>query len=310
MQATETDFAYPQSTDQVERQVDGIAGGIMDLLDNPDPNSSGEAIAKDVTDTTTVVKDTTEPEPPVETPSKVTLKWQGQEREVTQEELLALAQQGFDYTKKTQSLAEERDQLAPYVGFIKAVQSDPAKAQLIAAILAGQQPQPTPEKKFDDPIEQLKWETKQEAVAEIRRELQQNIAPLQRQQALNEVRMQVQSDPDYQVVHNSIIDLVKSQPPTVQRMLYMQLDQNPQAYLEAFQHFKSKLSKPPETPIPAKRETKAPILEAGGISPPDGLEARDKRQRIDKQKAKALRSGDPTEIGEWLRTSGAIDHLY
>jgi hypothetical protein len=308
MEAKETDVNFPQSSDQVEAKVDGIAGGIMDLLDNPDPNSSGEAEAKKAEPET----GTTEPETGTEEseePTKYTIKWQGQEKEVTQDELLDLAQKGFDYTKKTQTLAEERDQLSPYIGLANKIKNDPFLANQIAALMSGQTPQPKVEPKFDDPIDQLKHEMKQETIAELRKEMAQNMVPLQRQQALNQVKMQVQSDPDYKTVHSQIIEMVKSQPPALQKTMYLQLDQDPTAYLEVFQHYKNNLSKPSK-PEPVKKETKAPILESGGVSAPSVIVSKEKQERISKQKAKAMRSGDNTEIAAWLQSSGALEHLY
>lgn len=303
MEAKEIDFPYVQSKDQVEGQLNALAGGIMDLVDVPDPNHSATVEPKEEAVEEPVEEPTPEPEPE----DKYKIKWQGQEREVTQAELLDLAQKGFDYTQKTQALAQERDQLAGLAGLQKLLQSDPVKARKIAEVIAGTtQPEP---KKFEDPIDQLKWETKQEALAEIRQELQQTAAPLYHQQMLNEVRMQVQADPDYQAVHGQIIEMVKGQPPALQAAMYRQLDQNPQVYMEAFQHFKAKLKEAPAKPTPVKRETKAPIVESGGLARPE-VQSKERTAQLSKQKAQALRSGDPMEVAKWLQSSGAIEHLY
>jgi hypothetical protein len=317
MQATETDIEYPQSSDQVDGQVDGIAGGIMDLLDDPNPNASGIVKAKPAEPEVVPEKGAVVPEEGADEPDepdKYTIRWQGQDKEVTQAELLDLAQKGFDYTQKTQALAQERDNLAPMQGLATLLKSDPIKAAQIAAILSGQAPQAQPTKQtFDDPIEQLKHEMKNEALTELRREMQQNLAPMQRQQVLNQVKMQVQSDPDFQEIHAQIIEMVKAQPPSIQKTLYLQLDQDPSAYLETFQHLKDKRSQKPETkepPKPVKKESRAPILEAGGVEAPQGIESKAKTERISKLKVKALREGNPTAIADWLKASGAIDHLY
>jgi len=312
----ESDFEAPQSSDLVDSQVDGLAGGIMDLLDDPDPDSSGTAVVKPEPEP--VVEEVTEPEVPEAKPEepetdKYVIKWQGEDKEVTRAELLDLAQKGFDYTQKTQKLAQERDELSPYVGLVQKIKSDPELANLIATKLSGQQaPQAQAKPTFDDPVEQLKWETKQEVMAEVRKEMQQNITPLARQSALDRVRMTVQADPDYQVVQKAIIDMVKSQPPSVQKTLFLQLDQDPQAYLETFNHYKNSMAKKTEIikPSPVKKETHAPVLESGGVSPPDGIQAKEKAARLSKQKAKALRNGDNLELADWLVNSGAIDHLY
>lgn len=315
MEAHETDVNFPQSSDQVDGQVDGIANGIMDMLDDTNPDSSGVVESRESTADEKEVE--TKDETPAETdetseePEKYTIKWQGQEKEVTQDELLDLAQKGFDYTKKTQDLATERDNLAPYVGLANQIKSNPILASQIAALISGQQqatPQAQESPKFDDPIEQLKWETKQEALAEFEKKLM----PMQRMQVINNVRAEVQRDPDYQAIHAQIIDMVKSQPPSIQKTLYLQLDQDPQAYLEAFQHFKQQkaTTQPTETPKPVKKETHAPLLESSGNSAPDAVGKKAQQEKISKMKAKALRSGDPMEVSKWLAASGALDHLY
>jgi hypothetical protein len=221
-------------------------------------------------------------------------------------------------------LAEERDQLAPFMGLAQRIQSDPVFASTIAAYLQGQAPpqarqQVKPQPQFADPIEQLKWETKQEAIAELRQEMQQHLQPMQRLQVLNSVKAEIQRDPDYGKVHQAIVDMVASQPPLLQKSLYLQLDQDPQSYMEAFQYHKQRLlssgeqqqEAPPEPPkTPVKKQTKAPILDGGGVAPPTDTATKEKQVRLSKQKANALRSGDPMAIADWLQSSGAIDHLY
>lgn len=321
MEANEVDVNYPQPTGQEDGTVGSIANGIMDMLDNTAPNDSGVVEPKPAETSASTEEDGKDEVPSSEStvePDKYIIKWQGQDKEVSRDELINLAQQGFDYTQKTQALADERNQLAPIQGLATIIQNDPVKAAQIAAIISGQAPQTQQEAAptkptFDDPIEQLKWETKQEALAEIRKEMSAQIAPMQRMQVLNQVKQQIQADPDYPVVHQAIIDMVKAQPPAIQKTMYLQLDQDPVAYMDAFQfHKKNLATKKTNTtpPTPVKKETRAPILESGGVSPPDGIEAKAKQERISKQKAKALRSGDPTEIANWLKSSGAIDHLY
>uniref|UniRef100_A0A6M3XW20 Uncharacterized protein n=2 Tax=viral metagenome TaxID=1070528 RepID=A0A6M3XW20_9ZZZZ len=343
MQATETDFEFVQPQEIVDGQLDGIAGGIMDLMEDPDPNSSGAAVSKPATEVETEKEETEEetPEKPAgEEPDTYTIKWQGQDKEVTQEELMNLAQQGFDYTQKTQALAQERDQLAGVQGLATLLRSDPVKAAQIAAIISGQTPQKEPEKpQFDDPIEQLKWETKQEVLADFRKEMQQNIGPLHRQSALSQIKAQIQTDPDYQEVHGAIMGQVMALPGadelavafrearrmgqlspdlsnvrnSLAKNVYLQLDQDPATYMEMFQHFKTKKAtalEPVTTAKVVKKETKAPFLDTGGVASVEGVVGKERTQRLTKQKASALRSGDPLAIADWLQDSGAINHLY
>lgn len=302
MEATETDVEVPQPTSQEDGSVDGIAEGIMNLLDG-DPNV-GEAAQP------SKPKEEAQPEAEEEPEqgTKFTIKWQGQEKEVTQDELFDLAQKGFDYTRKTQTLAEERNRLAPYEGLANLIKSDPAKANKIAAILAGSQEAPPPTPQFEDPIEQLKFETVQKAKAEIRQEMAASLAPLHQQQVINQVKADIQRDPEYPVIHEKIMNMVKSLPPALRQDTFNRLNYDVKAYLETYQQFKE--TKAPTETKPVKKETRAPILESGGVSAPDGVESKAKAERITKMKAKALRSGDPTAVADWLKASGAIDHLY
>jgi hypothetical protein len=194
-----------------------------------------------------------EPEPPKE--EKYKIKIDGQEEEVTKEQLLELAQKGKDYTRKTQQLSEERNALAPYEALIQQLKQDPKLSQHIAEYW--QKPtQKAEAKQFDDPIEQLKWEIRQEVIAETKKEIQGAITPLAQTMTLNQVRQQVMADPDYQEIHGKIIDYVKSQPPSIGRTLHLQLDQDPNAYLELFSQLKSAKVSQPKTEI-AKPEPRS-----------------------------------------------------
>jgi hypothetical protein len=273
-----------------------------------------------------------EPEEPVKEPEaeepeakpepKKKIKVAGQEIEVTEEELIAKAQQGEDYTRKMQALAEKERSYAPYDALITQLRTDPNLSQHIARYW---QPQPQAEParpQFDDPIEQLKWETKQEALAEFRKEMQQVVVPLQqtqmahaRQQGLNQVKAQVQADPDYTVVHNAIIEMVKALPAAIQKNAYLQLDQDPASYLEAFQAQKIKLAESKKSaPIKqektteTKRTERAPILESSNSAPTEeGIKTQ--RAKIDKAKARALREGSVEALQNLLETGGFLDNL-
>ena len=64
------------------------------------------------------------------------LKYNGEEVEKPEEEVIALAQQGFDYTQKTQKLAEERKQIETQAQAIKAQEQEfQQRVQLQSAVL-------------------------------------------------------------------------------------------------------------------------------------------------------------------------------
>ena len=265
-----------------------------------------------------------DPEPPKEEPpepevKKRKLKVDGEEIEVTEDELVSLAQQGKDYTKKTQQLAEQRTALAPYEALIKQLQTDPNLSQHIATYFQPKQEPAPATPQFDDPIEQLKYETKQEAIAEMRKELQQAVAPISRQQALNQVRIQVQADPDYEAVHKAIFDMVKALPPSIQRNAYMQLDQDPASYLEAFKTEKERIiagrsskppdtTNPPETPPVKKTAERAPILESSNNLPSEASE-KEQRAKLDKARKRIKNEGGIDALQSYLEMGGFLNHL-
>lgn len=259
-----------------------------------------------------------EHEPPKAEPAKKKLKVGGQEFEATEDELIQYAQMGADYTRKTQQLAEERNALAPYEALITQLKRDPGLSQHLAKYWQQPQQPQAQAPKFEDPIEQLKWETKQETIAEVRREmqqaLQQTVTPLHRQAALNQVKQQVMQDPDYQEVHGSIIAMVQAMPPSVQKNMYLQLDQDPRSYLEAFQAQKQRLmaarqNRPQQVIDPVgKRVERAPILESSN-SAPSADEVKSQKAKIDKAKAKVLREGSVEALQSFLETGGFLEHL-
>lgn len=313
----ETEIELPRSDDPMEGDLDNIADGIMGLLEDDDPNSSGKVDPKPEEPREAEKAkgpDTKEPAEVEDDAQIYTIKWQGKEVEVSGKDLMELAQKGFDYTQKTQQLAAERDEIAPYMGLVNRIRTDPTLAQHIATYLTGNVSElKGKEEPSDDPVAQLKSEIRAEIMGELRKELSANVAPIARTQVLDRVRMQVQADPDYNEIQQQILDMVSSQPPALQKTLFMQLDQDPEAYLQTFAHFKKlKAESPPKEQPPkpkaVKRETRAPILETGGPAPSE-LDNKARAEKLSKMKAKALRSGDNLALADWLIASGSIDHL-
>lgn len=103
-----TDQANPVAVEQ-----DAVAA--MEALLGPDedtPEEVEEVEAEAPEDESEADPETDEEEEeakPEETPEEVeVLNWNGEEKKVTKTELRELAQKGFDYTQKTQQLADER----------------------------------------------------------------------------------------------------------------------------------------------------------------------------------------------------------
>lgn len=77
-----------------------------------------------------------EEETEAESPAVIKLKWNGEEVEKPLEEVVSLAQQGFDYTQKTQKLADERREIETYAQAVKAQeQGFQAQVQIQQAFL-------------------------------------------------------------------------------------------------------------------------------------------------------------------------------
>lgn len=97
-----------ETTDQAETQSpeDRMMALLGDVQDDvvPEPPAEAEADEQEP-------QSESEPEQEAEAqpqPTKLKLKWNGEEVEKDLDEVVALAQQGHDYTQKTQKLADER----------------------------------------------------------------------------------------------------------------------------------------------------------------------------------------------------------
>lgn len=319
-----------------------------ELLKAPVPEMARQPETQQEEPETTETGEETPKQEESKQPEKKKIKVDGQEIELTEEELIARAQQGEDYTRKMQRLSEERNALAPYQALLKQLQTDPDLSRHIAGYWQQKQQTQVPEKpKFADPIDELKWEMKQEALAEMRQELNQTlqgvVSPMQRQQVLNQVRSEVQRDPDFEAVRQSMLaqiaelpgakalfdELGKGQladlrniPPSLAKNVYLQLDQDPNAYLSAFGMHKERVAakkaatanpnnNPTETssvPDPKKRTERAPILESPNSAPTDES-VRAQAQKVSKAKAAALRSGSVEALQGFLEAGGFLDHL-
>jgi len=252
-----------------------------------------------------------EAEPKVE---KKKIKIDGQEEELTEDEIISYAQKGKDYTRKTQQLAEEKNALTPYSALIKQLQADPNLSKHIADYW--QKPIAKEESpKFEDPIEQLKWEIKQDILGETNRKIQEATIPFAKQFTIQQVQARVMADPDYQEVHGKILEYVQGLPPTLQKTAYLQLDQDTNSYLEMFNHFKGlkasdkKEPTPPvKTPEPVKKTERAPILESSNTAPSEEAVAGQK-VKLDKSKAKALKNGSVEALQEYLEAGGFLNNI-
>lgn len=331
----------PQGQVTTEEKIDLIAEHIGTMLDAPEappaaskPSQAEEGKKDEVTAGPGPEAGQKAPETPsTEAPKeKIKIKWEGEEKELDKDELVNLAQKGFDYTRKTQALADRERQLAPLEGIAKTAQSDPAFAAYLRDYFVQKGTAPRKEEqpptKFDDPIDELKYNLKKEVREEFRQELSAKEQQMAHQLVIQRVRSEARQDPDFQDVTKLMVDHLKTLPEETGKLVFLQWDQNPAAYQQAFTHYravvqaiKSKAPAPtpggttatPETPkppatTPERRTEKAPLLESSGAGEPTDKTA-ERNKKISKMKAKALRSGDPTAIADWLLESGSIDNI-
>lgn len=237
------------------------------------------------------------------------IKWNGQEVEVRPEQEVELLQKGYNYDQQMARIESERAKLAAYGGLVQAIEASPDIRLKVAQALGYQQEAPQAAPQFDDPIEQIKWEAKQEAVKEVNDRL---IAPLQQQQAqlaksqqLQAAYQSVAGDPYYHAVNEAMRKFVSELPVALQKPTFDQLNENPDAYLDMYRRERGRLiatqpkTEPQaEVPPPTKRETKAPILESTS-SAPDAETLKAERAYI-KDLEKRSRNGDFRAIGELM----------
>lgn len=195
-------------------------------------------------------------EPPAEE-EKYKIKVQGEEIEVTKEELIEFAQKGKDYTQKTQALAEREKRITGYEGLVNLVDRDPNFRQHVQQYDPNRAASPTPEAEPapdpfavdigempEDPVERVKWEAKKEVleqiqpvveavrgeVASVRKEIS-NVAP--------QVKRDV--DPYGEATQLALHTYLKGLPEHSARILYNQWDQDANAYQEAFAWMREKV---------------------------------------------------------------------
>lgn len=305
---------------------DEAKAGFASLLEDASVITEEGGTPANDTVTDIVEEETRSAEPEPKGAQKWKLKVDGEEEEVSQEELLARAQMGTHYTKQMQQLRERERAMAPYDSLFRQLQMDPNLNKHIADYFAGaRQSQPQREQPPDDPIEALKWEAKQEALKEIRAEvepLKQQAQEIARRQERDAYLSSISRDPLFGEVHAEINKLVRSIPDGNKMIeVYRKLDSDPKAYNEVYQKVRDQLAKTKQAaqtgapqqgqngqqpPVPRKSETeRAPFMESAGIIPAES-EVSKQRDIVTKSKARALRTGDTDALAEFLRDGGFL----
>jgi hypothetical protein len=161
-----------ESTTEHQDWTDDAPAGDDDLSNLRLFDRGDNAAAEGGADEAPPAADDDQPAEPAE--PQFTIKVNGEERQVTQEQLVALAQQGDDYTRKTQALSEERQRFAAYEALERALEHNPAEALRLLAETYNVTPDAgTPDgddDAFVDPLERevaelRHWRDQQEEVA-------------------------------------------------------------------------------------------------------------------------------------------------
>lgn len=255
---------------------------------------------------------------PAEQPQAVTpparkIKHNGQEVEVAPEQEIELLQKGYNYEQKMAALESERARLQSYNGLVSAIEASPEIRAKVSQALGYETQTAQPQQpQFDDPIEQLKWEIKQETRRELEEQyfkpMQQQTAATAHQTQLNGVKQQVQADPQYKEIQAAILDQIKALPESVGKDLYARLDQDPRAYTDMFNTVKARLTaitpppkapQPEGAPKPTKTVTRAPILEGGNLPAAATTESQKQAEHI-KALEKRSKAGDFRATGELM----------
>ena len=100
-----------EQTEAIEEQ--------LDEQDEQETDTDTEEATEDTDDAESETDEEDAEEDSQEQPTSLKLKVNGEELEKPLDEVIALAQQGLDYTKKTQEVAEQRKQLEEYAQTIK-----------------------------------------------------------------------------------------------------------------------------------------------------------------------------------------------
>ncbi|SOB60636.1 protein of unknown function [Pseudodesulfovibrio profundus] len=313
----------PKSMDE---QLEAITDGLMDLSEEGEPQPDPDPAPVEEKPVEEPEQDSPQEGPkaePIHAPSFLNEQERADFAALPRQQQEAIVRVGkgaqTQITQTQQELAQERNRLAAMEGLYRQMQMDPNYAEHVLKgyrpVQPGQ-PQEVEKPHFDDPVEELKWEAKQEAIKELSprfEEQAQQMTQFQRQVQMEQAKAHFAADPQYEEVQSAIIEHVKSLPESIGRPMYQHLDSNPQAYGEMFAHYKAQLAAKaaPEQgvqkPQPVKTQERAPILEASGPqSEPQEIAQRKANKRM---KSEALRNGGLEEIGGYLFNSGLLDHL-
>jgi hypothetical protein len=324
--------ASPEQT--ADEQFDGLMAAAADRMAGA--QQPAPAPAAETTQDAEPVEPEAKSEPQEEGPRLLRIKVNGEEMELPEDKLVALAQQGVDYTRKTQALSERSKQLEAWGAVINRIQSEPQLQARFRALFDDSQAQQAPVQQPQgneppaDPIDRLKWEIRQEVMAEVEgkiKPLAERPAQLEQAMTLQSFKNEIQRDPVYPQALKLVQQYVANQPEFAREALYQRLDRDPRAFLEVYgparahaltqaqQAREAQAAPAPEPkPAPVQRTVKpreaAPTLESAGGAPAAGVESTRRSQDL-KALTKRVRSNqaDGQDLVAYLDLSGALKRM-
>lgn len=334
--------ASPQEQPSVEERFEGLLADASSRMAGAVPQTapvagdSQDAVAKpDAPVDLPPVEPAEKPAPAAEeAPRLVKLKVNGEELELPEDKLVVLAQQGVDYTKKTQALSERARQLDAWSAVIERIQGDPALQARFRALFDEQhqgKPQaPQAQEPPADPIDRLKWEIRQEVLAEVDakvKPLAEKPQVLEQAMQLQAFKNELQRDPAYPQAMQLVQQYVANQPPFVRDDLYRRLDSDPRAFMEVYGPARAHalaqaqqaspqppVATPPEAvPTPLQRKVvprETPTLESAGGANTGSLESAKRAQEL-KTLTKRVKTNQATgtDLVDYLNLSGAFRRM-
>ena len=271
----------------------------------------------------------TEAAPVEETPPETKMfkvKVDGEEMEVTEEELRKGYQTARHLTQKGQKLAEEEKALAAHQGILKHWENPEFVKHAMGFF---DKPATQPEQPPEDPFERIKWDARQEALQGVQPTLDkqaQEIAQIRKDTDAGTLHSQLaaRDGQDYQVVVNNLESFIQSKfPPTAAASMIKQANDDRQTFIEVYdmaladlRHYMEQNpaeetpedNPKPQVPQIKRTPVKPPVLETPAADTSEAERLASKKETA-KLKAKALRDGDPDAMGQWFEKIGLIDHL-
>lgn len=182
-------------------------------------------------------------------------------------------------TRKSQELSAEKRKAESLGAVAQMLESDPKFREYVTSY--GKQQAPAKEEgRPEDPIEAIKWEAKQELLAELTpqlNELKQTNETRKQREQVETVLAPYKADEHfadvYQGMNGVVAEVLATKGKAAADAFYQRLDSDPEFFGQVFSGVKTQLLKNKVTPQGKKITEKAPVLQGKG-SPPQAPQSR------------------------------------